>query len=185
VYLSDGLNRQLNMRLLVQGTRSSESAIRKAIRALEPGLVVDTAPLEDGLEFWRSLSRVSASLAGSLGVLALVLASIGIYGVASFAVGRRVREIGIRMALGANDRRVQNMILRQAMRPVITGAVAGIAGCAAISKILSSMLFGLSAYDPVAFFGVPILLLAIAMLASYVPARRATKVDPMIALRYE
>ena len=185
LYLSDGLNRQLHMRLLVRGARSSENAIRKAVRALEPGLVVDAAPLEDGIEFWRSLSRVAASLAGSLGVLALVLASIGIYGVVSFVVSRRVREIGIRMALGADDRMVQKMILRQAMRPVVLGALAGIAGCAAVSRILSSMLFGLSAYDPVAFFGVPVLLLAIAMLASYVPARRATKVDPMIALRYE
>jgi putative ABC transport system permease protein len=89
------------------------------------------------------------------------------------------------MALGADDRMVQKMILRQAMRPVVIGALVGIGGCAAVSQILSSMLFGLSAYDPVTFFGVPILLLAIAMLASYVPARRATKVDPMIALRYE
>ena len=185
LYLSDGLNRQMHMRLLVRGSRSSENAIRKAVRALEPGLVVDAAPLEENLEFWRSLSRVSASLAGSLGLLALILASIGIYGVVSFAVSRRVREIGIRMALGADNRVVHKMILRQAMLPVVIGALAGIAGCAAVSQILSSMLFGLSAYDPVAFFGVPILLLAIAMLASYVPARRATKVDPMIALRYE
>ena len=118
-------------------------------------------------------------------MLALVLASIGIYGVVSFTVSRRVREIGIRMALGADDRMVQKMILRQVMLPVVIGALAGITGCAAVSQILSSMLFGLSAYDPVAFFGVPILLLADAMLASYVPTRRATKVDPMIALRYE
>jgi predicted permease len=185
LYLSDGPNRQLHMRLLVRGERSSQNAILKAVRALEPGLAVDVAPIEDSVEFWRSLSRVSASLAGSLGVLALVLASIGIYGVASFAVSRRTREIGIRMALGADDRMVQKMILRQAMRPVVIGALAGIAGCAAVSQILSSMLFGLSAYDPVAFFGVPILLLAIAMLASYVPARRATRIDPMVALRYE
>jgi predicted permease len=185
LYLANGLNRQLHMRLLVRGGRSSANAVRKAIRALEPGLAVDVAPLEDGLEFWRSLSRVSASLAGSLGVLALVLALIGIYGVVSFTVSRRVREIGIRMALGADGRMVQKMILRQAMRPVVIGALAGIAGCAAISQILSSMLFGLSAYDPLAFLAVPILLLAVAMLASYAPARRATKVDPMIALRYE
>jgi macrolide transport system ATP-binding/permease protein len=185
VYLSYGLNRQLHMRLLVRGARSSPGAIRQAVRALEPGLVVDIAPLEDGLEFWRSLSRVSATLAGSLGVLALVLASIGIYGVVSFAVSRRVREIGIRMALGADGGTVKKMILRQALRPVFIGALVGIAGSAAISQILSSMLFGLSAYDPVAFVCVPILLLTIAMLASYAPARRATKVDPMIALRYE
>jgi ABC-type antimicrobial peptide transport system permease subunit len=105
--------------------------------------------------------------------------------VVSFAVSRRVREIGIRMALGADSRTVKKMILRQAMRPVFIGALIGIAGCAAVSQILSSMLFGLSAYDPVTFVCVPILLLAIAMLASYAPAQRATKVDPMIALRYE
>ena len=110
----------------------------------------------------------------------MLLACIGVYGVVSYAVSRRVREIGIRMTLGADAREVKNLILRQAMRPVVTGALLGIAGCAAVSKILSALLFGVSAHDPVAFVVVPLILLSVALLASYIPARRATKVDPMV-----
>jgi putative ABC transport system permease protein len=108
-----------------------------------------------------------------------------VYGVVSYAVSGRIREIGLRMTLGANARAVMNLILRQAMRPILIGAVIGIGACAAVSRILSSMLFGLSAHDPVAFIVVPLCLILIALLASYIPARRATKVDPMVALRYE
>jgi ABC-type antimicrobial peptide transport system permease subunit len=89
------------------------------------------------------------------------------------------------MALGADATAVKRLILRQSMRPVLIGAAVGIAGCAGVSRILSSMLFGISAYDPIAFAGVPVVLIAIALLASHMPARRATKVDPMVALRYE
>ena len=117
------------------------------------------------------------------GALALVLAAIGVYGVVSYGVSRRIREIGIRMALGAEASVVHKLILKQAMRPVLIGAFIGIAGCAAVSRILSSMLFGLSSYDPVAFTVVPAFLIAIALAASYIPARRATRIDPMAALR--
>jgi ABC-type antimicrobial peptide transport system permease subunit len=96
-----------------------------------------------------------------------------------------VRELGIRMALGANDREVMSLVLRQAMRPVLIGGLVGVTGCAAVSRVLSSMLFGLSAHDPVAFVSVPLLLAIIALVASYIPARRAMRVDPMVALRYE
>jgi putative ABC transport system permease protein len=161
------------------------TGIRAAIHSLDPDLVADVVPLEDNLEFWRTPSRIVAILAGSLGALAMLLACIGVYGVVSYAVSRRVREIGIRMTLGADAREVKNLILRQAMRPVVTGALLGIAGCAAVSKILSALLFGVSAHDPVAFVVVPLILLSVALLASYIPARRATKVDPMVALRYE
>jgi len=134
---------------------------------------------------WRAPSRIVAILAGSLGALGMLLACIGVYGVVSYAVSRRVREIGIRMTLGADAREVKSLILRQAMRPVVIGALIGIAGCAAVSQILKSMLFGISAHDPVAFVAVPLILLSVALAASYIPARRATKVDPMVALRYE
>jgi putative ABC transport system permease protein len=115
----------------------------------------------------------------------MLLACIGVYGVVSYAVSRRVREIGIRMTLGADAREVKRLILRQAMRPVVLGALIGIAGCAAVSQVLKSMLFGISAHDPVAFVTVSLVLLAVALMASYIPARRATQVDPMVALRYE
>ncbi len=183
-----GPKEQEHLQLLVHssdGFASTAKGIHAAVHALDPDVVADVARLEDNLEFWRTPPRIVAILAGSLGALGLLLASIGVYGVVSYAVSGRIREIGLRMTLGADTREVMKMILRQAMRPVLIGAAIGIAACAAVSRILSSMLFGLSAHDPLAFIAVPLLLLSIALLASYVPARRATKVDPMVALRYE
>jgi len=124
-------------------------------------------------------------LAGALGALALLLASMGVYGLVFFGVSRRVREIGIRIALGANGRDVMSLVIRRAMRPVIAGAIIGIVCCAAVSRVLSSLLFGISATDPVSFLFASAYLLAVAALASYIPARRAAKVDPMVALRHE
>jgi putative ABC transport system permease protein len=96
-----------------------------------------------------------------------------------------VHEIGVRMALGADGGEIRNLLLRQAMRPVLVGVLVGVAGCGAVSQVLSSMLFGLSAHDPIAFLAVPLLLLAVALVACFIPARRAMRVDPMVALRYE
>ena len=188
LYLPAGPKEQIRMKLLVRGAdafASTTTGIQAAIHSLDPGLVVDVAKLEDNLEVWRAPSRIVAILAGSLGALGMLLACIGVYGVVSYAVSRRVREIGIRMTLGADAREVKRLILRQAMRPVVLGALIGIAGCAAVSQVLKSMLFGISAHDPVAFVAVPLILLAVALVASYIPARRATQVDPMVALRYE
>ena len=188
VYLPATPDWQRQMQWLVRyagGYAPAAAAIRETVRSLDPALVIDVAPLEDNLDPWRLLSRIVTALAGSLGVLALLLASIGIYGVVSFTVSRRVREIGIRMALGADARDVRTLILRQAMRPIAIGTLTGIAACAAVSRILSSMLFGLSAHDPAAFLAMPFFLIAIALMASYVPARRAMNIDPMAALRQE
>jgi predicted permease len=188
VYLPAGPLEQIRLKLLVHGTDgfgSMAKGIRAAIHALDPNLVADVTRLEDNLEFWRTPSRIVAILAGSLGALGMLLACIGVYGVVSYAVSRRVREIGIRMTLGADAREVKSLILQQAMRPVVIGALVGIAGCAAVSQILKSMLFGISPRDPLAFVVVPLVLLSVALAASYIPARRATKVDPMVALRYE
>jgi ABC-type antimicrobial peptide transport system permease subunit len=137
------------------------------------------------LEFWRTPARLAAGLSAALGTLALLLASAGVYGTVCFAVNRRVREIGIRMTLGANNRDVLRLILHQAMRPVLIGAVVGIVCCASVSWGLSRILFGLSSYDPPAFFSAPVFLVGVALLASYLPARRALRLDPMVALRYE
>jgi predicted permease len=188
LYLPAGPKQQLRLQLLVRssvGFANTAAGIRSAIHSLDPDLVVDIARLEDNLEFWRAPSRIFATLAGCLGALGMLLACVGVYGVVSYAVSRRIREIGIRMTLGADARDVRTLILRQAMLPVVIGGLIGIAGCAAVSQVLKSMLFGLSAYDPVAFVAVPFFLLSIALVASYIPARRATKVDPMVALRYE
>jgi predicted permease len=159
--------------------------IRDIAHSLDPDISIDVMHLADNLEVWRVPSRIVAALSGALGVLALLLSLIGLYGMVSYSVSRSVREIGIRMALGADRTAVMRLVLWQAMRPVLIGAFVGIGLCAAVSQILSSMLFGVSAHDPIAFIGVPLLLSLVALIASYIPARRAMDVDPMVALRYE
>jgi len=188
IYLPAGPKEQSRLSLMILGGggfAAVAAGVREAASGLDPDVVVEVTRLEDNLELWRTPSRIVAGLAGSMGTLALLLASIGIYGVVSYAVSRRTREIGIRMTLGADGGDVMRLMLRQSMRPVLIGAAIGIAGCAGISWVLSSMLFGVSARDPIAFVFVPAFLLGIALLASYVPARRATKVNPVVALRYE
>ena len=188
VYLPAGPEEQIFLKLLVHGSDGFGSiarGIRATIHTLDPDFVANVTHLEDNLEFARIPSRIVAILAGSLGALGMLLACIGVYGVVSYAVSRRVHEIGIRMTLGADAHEVKRLILRQAMWPVVIGALVGIAGCAAVSQILKSMLFGVSPHDPVAFVVVPLVLLSVALAASYIPARRATQVDPMVALRYE
>jgi predicted permease len=164
---------------------ATAKAIRNAVQSLDADLPVDVTKLEDYLEVWRMPSRVVAALSGALGTLALLLAAIGVYAVVSYSVNRRVHEIGVRMALGAEGGEIMKLVLRQAMRPVAIGTFVGMGGCAAVSWVLSSMLFGLNAGDPIAFTSVPLFLLGVAMLACYIPARRAMRVDPMVALRYE
>jgi ABC-type antimicrobial peptide transport system permease subunit len=156
-----------------------------AVRDVDPQLAVTVSTLEDNLGLWRGLSRLAATGSGVLAGLALVLSAIGAYGVVAFSVSRRVREIGIRLALGATNRDVVGLILRQTMRSVFIGVAAGTLCAAAIARLLSALLFGLSPYDPLSFTAVPLILFSIAALASYLPARRVTRVNPLIALRYE
>ena len=130
-------------------------------------------------------SRIAAVLSVVIGLLGLVLASVGIYGMVSFVVVQRTHEVGVRMALGARRSDVLILLLRQSMKPVAVGMLLGITAAAATSRLLAALLFGLSSLDPLAFLGVSAVLASVALLASYMPARRATKVDPMVALRYE
>jgi putative ABC transport system permease protein len=115
--------------------------------------------------------------------LALVLAAIGVYGVMSYAVARRTQEVGIRMALGARRGQVLAMVLREGMRTIVIALIVGLVVAVATTRLLSSQLFGVSAVDPLTFAVVPVLLAVVALAACYLPARRASRVDPIVALR--
>ena len=164
--------------------RALAPAVRREAESLG-GLLVSTRGVEDALEFQAAPFRALALVAGALGALALLLAGVGLYGVVSFLVSRRTREIGIRVALGARPRSVVALFLRQGGRLVLAGLVLGAFGGAAVSRMLASALVDLSPLDPLTFFAVSAFLASVALAACYLPARRATKVDPMEALRYE
>ncbi|PYU40570.1 MAG: hypothetical protein DMG54_22950 [Acidobacteria bacterium] len=129
--------------------------------------------------------RFSSALVTIFAGLALLLAAIGIYGLMSYTVSQRTQEIGLRMALGAQLASVQRMILGQTLKLTLLGLGLGLAGAFVVARFLTSMLFGVGVYDPVTFVGVAALLIAVALMAAYVPARRAMRVDPIVALRYE
>jgi predicted permease len=187
-YFPAKLEYQSHMHLLVHTNASLPGLlklIRDAAHSLDPNVIVTAKPLEENLKLWRSASLILASLTGVLGFLGLLLASLGIYGVVSYAVSGRIREIGIRMTLGANPKGIFGLILSQAMRPVLWGIAIGFAVCAGASRLMSVMLYGVSPLDPLTFVGVALFLATVALVACYLPARRATRVDPMEALRYE
>jgi len=129
--------------------------------------------------------RFSTLMLGAFAAFALLLAVVGVYGVMSHLVTQGAHDIGVRMALGAERPRILRMILRQGMELTVAGSVMGLIGAAALTRVMASLLFGVSATDLVTFSSVPVILLATAMLASYIPARRATRVDPVVALRDE
>ncbi len=166
--------------------QNSLASVRSEIRALDKHLPVSSAStLNEYLGGALLLPRAGAALLGIFGMLALVLASTGLFGVMSFTVARRTREIGIRIALGAQGVDVLKLVLREGLVLVLVGVALGIAAAFALSRLLTSLLYGVSATDPLTFIGVSVLLVGVALVASYIPARRATKVDPMVALRYE
>ena len=174
--------------LLARGTTGSAAmttAIRTETHALDGNILVRTAALEENLNLWQVPSRVTAVLGLVLGMAGLLLASLGIYGVVAFAVSQRTKEIGIRISLGAQKSDVLRMMMANSMQLAAAGMAIGLAGSAAVSRILQSLLFGVSPLDPIVFAGISALLGGVAALASYVPARRATQVDPMTALRHD
>jgi len=152
---------------------------------LDPQVRISISLLEDNIEHWVSPARLGALVSSGLGFMALLLASVGIYGVIAFAVSQRTREIGVRMALGAKRIDVLALVFRQGLRPVMGGVALGLGGSFAVTHALSKMLFGLSPLDPVTFVSGPIFLISVAVLACLISARRATKIDPMEALRHE
>jgi len=160
--------------------------VRGAIAQLDPREVVyGVETLDDVLAASLAARRLSMILLSAFAALALVLSCIGIYGVISHLVGQRTHEIGVRMALGAQAGDVLRLVLGQGARMVLLGVVIGIAAALGLTRLMANQLFGVSSYDPLTFAAVALLLTVVALLACYVPARRAVRVDPLIALRYE
>jgi len=161
------------------------AAVRDEVQQLDPNLPVSSGPLGEKLSLTLLPARIAASLLSGFGLLALMLAGIGIYGVISYAVSARTHEIGIRMALGADKKDVMKLVLGQMVTLILIAVVLGLSAALAVTRLAKSLLFGVSATDLATFVVTSLLLGAVALLACYLPARRATKVDPMVALRYE
>jgi putative ABC transport system permease protein len=161
-------------------------AIREQVRQLDPDQPITTVRTVDEL-LSRALSetKFSLSLLALFAVLGLLLAAIGIYGVMVTAVTQRTHEIGLRMALGAQGRDVLWLVIRHGMVPVLIGVAAGLAAAVGLTRLMSTLLFEVSATDPLTLALITVLLTVVALIACYIPARRATKVDPLVALRYE
>ena len=177
------------MMVAVRGGGNSANftgAIRNEILAIDHDLpIYNIRLMTDRLAQSVLPQRFNMLLLSVFAGLALVLASIGIYGVMSYTVAQSTREIGIRMALGAGQREVLRMVLGQGLALVLIGIIIGLAAAFGFARLMESLLFGVHATDFVTFAGVSLVLVLIALLACYLPARRATKVDPMVALRYE
>ncbi|HEX8293920.1 MAG TPA: ABC transporter permease [Pyrinomonadaceae bacterium] len=189
VYLPLAQNHETGMALVVRagGEPSALAAsVRREVQSLEKNLpVADARPMTEVLGTALYAARTGAAMLTGFGLLALLLAAVGLYGVMAYSVARRTREVGIRMALGARRSDVLRLVLREALTLVACGVALGLAGAWAATRLLAGFLYGVSTTDPFTFLGTTAVLVAAALLACLVPARRATKVDPMIALRYE
>jgi ABC-type antimicrobial peptide transport system permease subunit len=161
-------------------------AIREQILTLDPNLAVfDASTMEEHVNKALLIPRISATLLGVFGAIGLTLATVGLYGVMSYLVRSRTREIGIRMPLGAERGKVLRLVAGQGLTISLVGLVIGLGIALALSRFAATFLYGISAHDLVTFIGVPLILLVVAVVAVFVPARRASRVDPIQALRYE
>jgi putative ABC transport system permease protein len=161
-------------------------SVRQIIREVDPDQPVsNVATMAELLGTEASQRRMGMIMLAGFAALALLLASLGIYGVLAYFVTQHTNEIGVRQALGATPRNILFLVLRKGMGLTLIGVVIGMAAAFALTRLMSSLLFGVTAADPLTFASVPLLLVMVALLACYIPARRATKVDPLVALRYE
>jgi predicted permease len=176
-----------SLMMRVDGDQSAAlAALRAVVREMDPGLAVFNAQtIEDHLRNALFLPRLAGTLFGVFGGVGLLLAAVGLYGVMSYSVSRRSREIGIRMALGAGSRGVLTMIVKHGMAMTAVATVLGLAGALAAAKLAQGILYGVKPHDLVTFTAVPAFLVFVAFVATVIPARRAAKVAPMQALRYE
>ncbi len=189
IYIPLAQEHQRGMTLIVRAADDPAalvSSVRNEVRSLNkdvPVYAVKTMTEQIGAAL--APDRMIAALLSTFGGAALLLAAVGLYGVMAYSVAQRTREIGIRMALGAQGGDIARLVVGQGLLLILIGAVAGLAMSLALTRVLASLLFNVSATDPLTFAGITLLLAVVALLACYIPARRAAKVDPMIALRYE
>jgi predicted permease len=168
--------------------QSLSADLRREIRILEPGMsILDLRTMKESLAGAKGFFtfRLAASLAAAMGTLGLILAVVGVYGVVSYSATQRTHEIGIRRALGASSNDIRTLIFGQGLRLVLGGVLVGLLGAWALTRAMIHMLVGVSASDPVTYVGLAILLSCVALLACYIPAQRAMRIDPMVALRHE
>jgi len=160
--------------------------VRQAIHEIDSNLpITDVTTLAAQVSDSMGQQRVVSGLAGIFGILGLAIACVGLYGIMAYNVARRTHEIGVRMALGAHKGEILRMVLGHGFRLMLLGVAIGAAGARGLTHLLASLLYGVKPSDPLTFIAASVLLAVVALVACYVPAHRATKVDPMVALRYE
>jgi len=160
--------------------------LREMVRGLDPNLpMFDVKTMNNHLGIALMPARLAGIVLGAFGVLGLILASVGIYGVMAYSVAQRTREIGIRVAIGANPGDVTGMVIRQGLRLVLVGGAVGLLGALGASQLIKSLLLTGRGVDPVTFLAVPLVLGGVALMATYLPARKAATVDPVRALKYD
>jgi predicted permease len=172
--------------LRVRGNPADYAAVmNRAVRTAEPTLpLYDVRTMDEVLGRSMGQEQFQAVLLGSFALLAVILAAVGIYGVMSYAVAQRTRELGVRTALGARPADVLRMMVGQGFRLIVAGILLGLAGAFALAKLLAGLLFGVQPYDVISFVGAPLLLALVALIAILLPARRAAQADPLTALRW-
>jgi putative ABC transport system permease protein len=189
VYLPAGQATNGDFAVVIKTAREPEdimAAARQQVLALDPEQpIYDVRTLTQMRDNSLAPERLNLTLLSAFAAVALLLAAIGLYGVISFAVTQRTHEIGIRMALGAQSTDVLKMVIKQGMMLGVSGVAVGLLASLALTRLIASLLFGVSAHDPSTFAVIALLLILVALLACWIPARRATKVDPIVALRYE
>jgi putative ABC transport system permease protein len=177
----------MNLVVRTQGDpAAATSAVRKAVSDLDSAIAITkihtmNADVQESVAPQRFILLLLGIFAG----LALFLAAVGVYGVLSYSVAQRTHEIGVRMALGAPNNSVLALVLMEGMRLTLAGALIGVVAALALTRLMAGLLYGVTAHDPVTFIGVTVVMCGVALAACYIPARRAMRVDPMVALRYE